>query len=80
VDLDSESVAGEISFSDDGSIGFQVMAGVDVELAPAWYLTTELRYSDQRGLTLVREEGSAGAVANIDYQPLTVSLGLAYRF
>jgi opacity protein-like surface antigen len=80
VDLDSESTAGEISFSDSGSIGYQLMAGVDIELTPAWYLSTELRYSDQRDLTLEQEEGGGGVVADIDYQPLTLSFGLGYRF
>lgn len=80
VDLDSESAAGEVSFSDDGSIGFQLMVGLDLELGGPWYVTSELRYSDQRDLTLEPEEGGSGVVSDIDYQPLTLQLGIGYRF
>ena len=80
VDLDSESAAGEVSFSDSGSIGYQLMVGVDVEMTGPWYVTTELRYSDQRGLTLEQEETGDGIVTAIDYQPITVQLGIGYRF
>lgn len=80
VDIDSESAAGELSFSDGGSIGYQLIAGIDLELAGPWYLTTELRYSDQRDLRLEQEGGGGGVVSGIDYQPFTVQVGIGYRF
>lgn len=79
IDLDSENAAGERSFSDGGAVGFQVMAGIDYDLSERFYLTSELRYSSQAGLDLT-EEGGAGKVSDIDYQPLTLGLGIGYRF
>ena len=80
IDLDSESAAGETSFSDSGSTGFQLMAGANRRLSPHWYLTSELRYSDQRDLTLAAEAGGVGEVTRLDYSPLTLQLGIGYRF
>lgn len=80
IDLDSESAAGETSFSDGGSTGYQLMVGANRRLSPRWYLTTEIRYSDQQDLTLTAEAGGSGQVTAIDYSPLTLQLGIGYRF
>lgn len=79
IDLDSESSDGETSFSDGGSIGYQFMVGADKPLTPKWYLTTELRYSAQRGLTLAEEAGGNGEVSDLDYTPVTLQVGVGYR-
>lgn len=80
IDLDSESAAGETSFSDGGSTGYQIMAGADRALNDRWYLSTEVRYSSQRNLTLSAEEGATGTVTGLEYTPLTLQLGIGYRF
>ncbi len=80
IDLDSESDAGETSFSDGGSIGYQFMAGADRALSDRWYVSTEVRYSAQRDLTLSAEEGASGEVTSLNYAPLTLQLGIGYRF
>lgn len=80
VDLDSEDAAGERSFSDSGSVGFQVMAGADYDLTERFYLTGELRYSTQTDIELREEGGGGGSVTEIDYQPLTLSVGVGVRF
>lgn len=79
IDLDSEDADGERSFSDSGSVGFQVMAGVNYTLSDSLYLSSELRYASHNALDL-KEEGGNSRVTNIDYQPLTVSLGFGIRF
>lgn len=79
IDLDSEDTNGERSFSDSGSIGFQLMAGMDYDLSERLYLTSEIRYSSQTGLDLSEENGS-GTVTGIDYQPVTLGLGVGSRF
>jgi len=79
LDLDSESSTGETSFSDGGSIGYQVMVGANRQLNRKWYLTTELRYSSQRDLTLSEEAGGNGEVSGLDYAPVTLQLGVGYR-
>lgn len=79
VDLDSEDADGERSFSSAGSVGAQVMVGFDYDISRRFYLSTELRYTSLSGLNL-DEEGGQGRISNIDYQPLTLGLGLGYRF
>lgn len=79
IDLDSENSEGERSFASSGSMGFQLMAGVDYDLSERFYLSGELRYSSQRSIDL-NEEGGSGRVTDIDYQPVTLGVGIGYRF
>ena len=73
VDLDSEDANGERSFSDSGSVGLQVLAGIDLDLTDRLYLTSELRYARLTGLDLAEEGGSdQGVVKGIDYAPVTL--------
>lgn len=79
IDLDSENAEGERSFSNSGSVGYQVMAGFNYALTDRLYITSELRYSSQTGIDLDEESGS-GRVTDIDYQPITLGAGLGIRF
>ena len=79
IDLDSENVDGERSFSSSGAIGLQFMAGIDYSLSSRFYLSSELRYSSITGIDL-DEEGGVGRIANLDYQPLTLGVGVGFRF
>lgn len=79
VDLDSEDAEGERSFSDSGAVGFQIMAGVNRDLSERFFVTGELRYTNNTGLDLEEENGN-GRVTGIDYQPVTLGLGLGVRF
>jgi len=79
IDLDSENSEGERSFSDSGSVGFQLMAGLDYDISSRLYLTSELRVTSHTDIDL-QAEGETGSVSGIDYQPVTLSLGIGYRF
>jgi len=79
VDLDSESSEGERSFSDSSSVGLQLLAGVDYDLSDQLYFTSEIRYANHTGIDL-EEEGGSGRVTDIDYQPVTLGLGIGWRF
>lgn len=79
IDLDSENSDGERSFSNSGVVGIQFMAGVDYSLSSRFYLSSELRYSSITGIDL-DEEGGAGNITGLDYQPLTLGLGGGFRF
>ncbi|MFK7855488.1 MAG: OmpW family outer membrane protein [Granulosicoccus sp.] len=79
VDLDSEGSEGERSFSDSSSVGLQLLAGIDYNLSDQLYLTSEIRYANHTGIDL-EEEGGSGRVTDIDYQPVTLGLGLGWRF
>lgn len=80
IDLDSETLPAETSYSEGGAAGFQLMAGINRDINERWYLTSELRYSNLQSLTLDQEGGGNGTVSNIDYQPVTLQIGLGYRF
>ncbi len=80
VDLDSEGAGPERSFSDSGEIGVQVMAGADYDITDRFYLTGEIRYTGFSGIDMQEERGNAGQVSNIDYKPLTIGIGLGFRF
>jgi len=80
VDIDSESSAGERSFSDSGAVGIQLLAGLDYNLSDRFYLTGELRFTSFTGLDLSEEAGGDGRVTNIDYQPVTLGVGIGFRF
>ena len=79
LDLDSENIDGERSFSISSSVGFLIMAGVDYNLSNRFYITSELRNGSHRSLDLEEEDGN-GRVTNIDYQPVTLGLGIGIRF
>ncbi len=79
IDLDSEDPTGERSFSDSGATGYQLMLGADYQLTDNFYITGELRYSGMTGIDLTQEGGS-GEVRNLDYQPITLGLGIGYQF
>ena len=79
VDLDSEGSGPERSFSDSGTLGLQAMVGVDYQWSETLYFTSELKYSSHNALKL-SEEGGTGLVTELDYQPVTLSIGIGYRF
>jgi len=79
IDLDGESDDVERSFADSGSIGYQLMTGVDVDLTERFYLSGQFRYSG-RGGTDLDAEGEDGRVSSIDYHPVTLGLGEGLRF
>ena len=79
IDLDSNSNTSANSFSDSGSIGVQLMAGLDFDLNDRIYLTSEIRYTALTDLTL-NGEVSTGQVSGLSYEPLTFGIGLGIRF
>lgn len=80
VDIDLLVNGNEQSFSASGDTGFQAMAGLEYRLNDALSIDTEFRYMNVSGITLEAEEGSVGTFTDIDYQPLTLQIGLKYQF
>jgi len=80
VDIDLESNGTEISYSGDGDVGLQVFAGAKYAINPQWSIHGELRYGSNSGIELEGEEGAVGSFTDLDYQPLTVQVGLNYKF
>jgi opacity protein-like surface antigen len=79
IDLDLESGGSETSYSGDGDIAWQLMAGMETDLAEGWRLQGELRYSRVSGIDL-DEEGGAGRISDLDYDAWSVNVGLIYDF
>ena len=80
VDIDLEGDGNELSYSGDGDTGYQVLAGVNYRLNQDWWLQFEGRYTSNSDLTLEAEDSSGGKFSDFDYQPVTLQVGLAYRF
>ena len=79
VDIDLESGGVERSFSGDGETSLQFMLGVEYPISPKLDVSAELRYSSATDLSL-SGEGIDGQFEGLDYDPLTVQIGLKYRF
>lgn len=79
VDIDLEGNGPEQSFSGDGETGFQVFAGANYHLTAHWRAHGELRYGRFGDIDL-DGENVAGTIRGFDYEPLTVQVGLSYRF
>jgi opacity protein-like surface antigen len=79
IDLDLESGGSETSYSGDGDIAWQLMAGVETDLAEDWRLQGELRYSRVSGVDL-DEEGGSGRISDLDYEAWTIGVAVVYDF
>lgn len=79
VDMDLKNAAGtERSYSDTVVAG-QIMAGVEYPIAQNWDFSTEVRYMNVSNMKLSQENGN-GRITNVDYDPVTVGVGLTYNF
>ncbi len=78
VDVDFERDGVERSFSGD-EIGVTAMAGVNYRLSQDWDFNLELRYLNIGETEMEGEENAVGAVT-ADYNPISVMLGLGWRF
>jgi opacity protein-like surface antigen len=80
VDIDLEDASGEISYSGDGDIGFQVFGGVNYHFSEAWAANAEIRYGMFSDLDLEGESDAPGELQSLDYEPLTIQFGIRYAF
>ena len=79
IDLDLEAGGVETSYSSDGDVAWQVMAGLETSLARNWRLQGEVRYTRVAGVDL-EQEGGTGRITDLDYDAWTVGIGLIYDF
>ena len=78
IDIDFEQNNVESSFSGD-DIGFQVMLGVRYDMGERWFLDTDVRYLSASDIEMTAEENAGGTVV-ADYDPLSISLGVGWKF
>ena len=69
------------SYSANGRFAFQLIAGVEYALTPQWRLTADTRWLRAGSVQLENEAGNSGGQAGpLDYNPLSVQVGLRYSF
>jgi outer membrane protein W len=79
IDVDLKSSSAEGSYSKGNEFAYQFMAGAIYPLAERIDLDVGLRYVRVDNIKLKRESGS-GELRNVDYDPLSVIVGLSYKF
>ncbi len=78
IDLDFESDGVEQSFSGDGEIALQFLAGMEYSLSNNVELNAELKYS--QASADLEGENAVGSITELDYDPLTFQLGVSFLF
>lgn len=78
IDIDFEENGVESSYSGD-DIGFQVMLGARYDMSERWFLETDIRYFFASDIDLSAEGDAVGSVV-ADYEPLSVTAGIGWRF
>ena len=81
IDFDLKNASGvETSYSQDGEIAYQLMAGTSYGLTENWDLTADVRYMRADSINLKRETGSSAELRNVDYDPVSLTVGVVYKF
>ena len=80
IDIDLETGDLESSYSGDGEVGFQFIAGVSYPLSKRLNVNVEARYANFSGIDFEGEENAIGTVSDIDYSPYSLAVGISYRF
>lgn len=79
VDIDLEKQGTELSFSGDGDIGYQVLAGISYLINDHLSLINEIRYGRISDVSL-KGEGIEGELTGLDYEPVTLQIGIRMKF
>lgn len=80
IDIDLEQAGTETSYSGDGDVGVQAIAGVNYLVADRWDFSFEARYASFSSIKLSGEGMANGEINGFDYDPISLSFGLKYRF
>ena len=79
IDLDLVTGGVEYSYSKNNEMAYQFMTGITYTLTKKIDLDAGLRYVRADSINLKRENGS-GELRNVDYDPLSLAIGLSYKF
>jgi outer membrane protein W len=81
IDIDLKNASGvETSYSQDGEIAYQLIAGTSYGLTENWDLTADVRYMRADSINLKRENGGTAELRNVDYDPVSLTVGAVYKF
>jgi len=78
IDIDFDENGVESSYSGD-DLGFQVMLGARYDMSERWFLETDIRYFFASDIEMTAEGDAVGRVV-ADYEPLSVTAGIGWRF
>ena len=78
IDIDFEENGVESSYSGD-DFGFQLMLGARYDMSERWFLETDVRYFFASDIDMTAEGDAVGTVT-ADYEPLSVSVGVGWKF
>jgi outer membrane protein W len=79
IDMDLNTGGVETSYSQDGEIAYQLMAGASYPVTERIDLDAGVRYVRVDSINLKRE-GGTGELRNVDYNPLLFTIGASYKF
>jgi opacity protein-like surface antigen len=80
IDIDINAPGANTSFSGDGEVALQAMAGVEFDLGERWRLQGEARYVTASGIDLDVEGPGGQRITDIDYDGFILGVNLAYDF
>jgi outer membrane protein W len=79
IDIDLEASGVETSYSNDGELAYQFIAGTSYGLNSNWDLIADVRYIRADSMNLKNESGT-GELRDVDYDPVSLNLGAVYKF
>ncbi|MCA3071053.1 MAG: porin family protein [Rhodocyclaceae bacterium] len=82
IDIDIKRNGRELSYSRSGAAAVQVMFGGEWDLSPKWSLVGDVRLMRVSTGTFDAEDAAAGGriSGDIKYRPVSINLGVTYRF
>ena len=82
IDIDIKRNGRELSYSRSGAAAVQVMFGGEMDLSAKWSLVGDVRLMRVSTGTFKAEEPAAGGTisGDIKYRPVSINLGVSYRF
>jgi outer membrane immunogenic protein len=81
IDIDADVAGGRsTSYSADNELAYQIMAGIGYPLSENWTLSGELRYTRVNDVTFDEEGSGNGEIDNVDYDPISLLVGITYNF
>lgn len=80
IDIDLEQDGVERSLSGSGDLAYQVFGGAAYSFTPQLEVLGTLRYGGASGIDLVSENFEGGTIQALDYDPVTVQVGLNYWY
>ncbi|MDV7399745.1 hypothetical protein RZS08_50490, partial [Arthrospira platensis SPKY1] len=82
VDIDITRNGQELSYSRSGGAAIQAIVGGEIDISDRWSLVGDVRWTRVNSGTFKAENASSGGVltGKPKYQPLSLNLGVTYKF